>query len=139
MPIPFGLFSDIEKHYKNITDDIPTAASLQSGKWFPNQVHSGTQRDAARHALWQAAMTAQYGETPAAVLGSLWELPEMLGDSDYVAMDLYNNATGRRLAGEMDSWQGIMNAIRMDAEFAEPRKNMGLFDTGPGLVRLKKY
>lgn len=142
MPLPAkGLFdfwnaAKVEKKY--LLEDLPEAASKQAKAWFPGQKGWDSQQDAARHALWNAAMTAEYGRVPAGIMATAWEIPGILSGDPGSNMDLYNNATGRRIASEMANWDDILNAIRAEAELAE-RKDVGMFDTGPGLVIPESY
>ncbi len=130
----FDLWEGAKGHFTNLTDTIPSASSVQADVWFRDQKGSGTQQDAARHALWNAAMTAQYGAPIAEAISTAYELPGLIGLSGGGAeMDLYNNATGRRIASQMDNWKDVLNAIRTEAELAE-KKKAGLFETGPGLI-----
>ena len=130
----FANMASAEK--QNLMQDIPKAASQQAANWFPDQTKGwDNQKDAARHALWSANLATQYGKLPARAMTTAWELPGILMGDPSTKMDLYNNATGIEMSDQFANWQELMNAIQTEAELAEA-KQVGLFDTGPGLITI---
>lgn len=139
---PFELYAKMAEAFnaerQNLMEDIPTAASQQAADWFPNaSTGIDNQKDAARHALWSATLAAQYGKLPARVMTTAHEFPGILFGDPASNMDLYNNATGIEMSDQFANWKELLDAIRTEAELANP-KQVGLFDTGPGLVTLPK-
>lgn len=132
--------SDPVSKFNRLTHDVVEAAQMSG---LPG-LHNGP-ADAYRHSLWTAAMTRKYGSNAARLIGfaneikgagqALWNGERIPWDES--AMDLKNNETGIRLAGEIRDDQELWRRIREMADRSkEPMSYSDAFAllTDPELV-----
>lgn len=128
----FGFFQDLIDEYDYVMEDMPRAASQTAANWFPHQKKGyDNQKDAARHALWSAQLAARYGQLPAQMMTTAWEVPGLFPASGSTLMDLHNNAVGRQVVEESEDWDEVLRKIQRMAVTARPEMPVGLFDQGP--------
>ena len=95
----------------------------------------GTEVNAVRHALWQAAIAARFGSRTAEEVGNAYERRAVLSDSlEYAdrysadeAVDLRNNAIGRRIGSQHPQHNMQQLTALLLAEYHQP----GLWTASP--------
>ena len=98
-----------------------------AGTWSTQQTpgltsNANNERDALRHALWQANLTVVFGPTEAKVWGDLHE--QSANSEQEHAMDFHNNEVGRSI-GEywMDNLAGPGNTVSISSMVLIARDN----------------
>ncbi|GAA4002962.1 hypothetical protein GCM10022247_24810 [Allokutzneria multivorans] len=78
---------------------VAKVATDESTSAFPSQSYDGTQRDAARHCMWQSLLSADHGSAYAKRWGDAHE--ENPAPPASHEMDFHNNAVARAWGGQL--------------------------------------
>ena len=107
-PLAAAAIGTESPHATNITSNAVRFSTRLGLDNSANGDGRGTEVNAVRHALWQAAIAARFGSRTAEEVGNAYERRAVLSDSlEYAdrysadeAVDLRNNAIGRRIGSQ---------------------------------------